>query len=29
MDGALFSIIAGELIWRDPDSGEFSRVPEG
>lgn len=28
MDGALFSIIAGELIWRDPDSGEFSRVPE-
>lgn len=28
LDGALFSIIAGELIWRDPDSGAFSRVPE-
>lgn len=28
MDGALFSIIAGELIWRDPETGTFDRVPE-
>lgn len=28
LDGALFSIIHGELIWRDPDTGVFGRVPE-